>query len=461
MNVTDATPNAIGRALRDFQAWVRDSGHRIREFARHPVTEFQRNAEQFGYPANIVALIDIVLFTVAGLAVFQRYHQGYWPSLLPIVALLLSYSTGPLYAFFGLVPKPLLIAGLTMSSEAVFLSQPVPTDSAPFVLIAAAGEIAALAPMIASIPLALAMVAELMFFSSIGHLDIGMPIWFFAVTCGWMTGQMLNYQRRYLYQERDYQEIRATQAADEERRRIAREVHDVIAHSLSITLLHVTAARHALQTDRDVDDAVEALTDAERLGRQAMADIRRTVGLLDQRPASQTPEPGLEDVPDLVADFVRAGMPVEYSLDGDPSNISAGVGLALYRISQESLANIAKHAPGAAARLRIMLCSRDIKVEVVNTLPTGAAVRPGRGMGISGMRQRISLLGGTLTAGPVGDGWRVYAQIPMSSQLACMAVSAEDSLRGALQSMARKLHDRPNPMVAKEIQESARDIAAG
>ncbi|MRH93182.1 histidine kinase [Nocardia sp. SYP-A9097] len=455
MNVTDATPKAAERALRDVQDWAWASGHRIREFARHPVTEFRRNAEQFGYPANIVALIDLVLFTVAAIAVFQRYDHGYWPSLLPVLALLLTYSTGPLYAFFGLVPKPLLIAAITMTAEAVFLAQPVPTDAAPFVLIAAAGEVAALAPMIASIPVALAMIAQLMFFSSIGHLDIGMPIWFFAVTCGWMTGQMLNYQRRYLYQERENQEVRAVQAADEERRRIAREVHDVIAHSLSITLLHVTAARHALQTDRDVDDAVEALTDAERLGRQAMADIRRTVGLLDQRPASQVPEPGLEDVEELVADFLRAGMAVDYRLDGDPSNISAGVGLALYRISQESLANIAKHAPGAPAKLRIMLCSRDITVDVRNTLPAGAALRPGRGMGISGMRQRISLLGGTLTAGPADDGWRVYARIPMTSQLACMAVSAEDSLRGVLQSVHRKLQDRPNPVVAKEIQEHA------
>ncbi|WP_330182446.1 histidine kinase [Nocardia sp. NBC_01503] len=460
MNVTDATPRVAGRALRDIQDWAWASGRRIRAFARHPVAEFQRNAEQFGYPANMVALIDIVLLAVAVLAVIQRCVHGY-SILLPLLALTLAYSSGPLCAFFGIMPKPLLIAALTMSAEALFLSQPVPTDASPFVLIAAAGEIAALAPMIASIPVALAMIAELMFFSSIGHLDIGMPIWFFAVACGWMTGQMLNFQRRYLYQEREYQEVRAVAAADEERRRIAREVHDVIAHSLSITLLHVTAARHALQTDRDVDDAVEALTDAERLGRQAMADIRRTVGLLDQRPTSQSPEPGLEDIADLVADFVRAGMAVEFGLEGDPSNISASVGLALYRISQESLANIAKHAPGAPADLRIMLCSKDITVDVRNSLPAGAAARPGRGMGISGMRQRISLLGGTLSAGPHDDGWRVQARIPMSGQLTCMAVGAEDSLRGALQSMARKLHDRPNPMVAKDIQEDARDIAAG
>ncbi|WP_327144678.1 sensor histidine kinase [Nocardia sp. NBC_01327] len=454
MNVTSATPAAVGRTLRDTRDWARASGQRIRAFVRNPVAEFRRNAEQFGYPANVVVLIDIVLLTVAALSVIQRYGHGYWPSLVPILALALTYSTGPLYAFFGVVPKPLLIAAFTMTAEALFLAQPVPTDSAPFVVIAAAGEIAAIAPLIASIPVACAMIAELLFFESIGHLDIGAPIWIFAVTCGWMTGQMLNYQRRYLYQERESQEIRAVRAADEERRRIAREVHDVIAHSLSITLLHVTAARHALQTDRDVDDAVEALTDAERLGRQAMADIRRTVGLLGQLPTPQAPEPDLDDIDDLVADFVRAGMPVEYSLDGDRSGITAGVGLALYRISQESLANIAKHAPGATARLRIVLRTRDITVTVTNTLPAGAAARPGRGMGISGMRQRADLLGGTLSSGPVDEGWQVVAHIPMAGAVACMAVAAEDSLRTALHSVTRKIYDRPNPLASNDIQES-------
>lgn len=441
MNVTGATPAAVGRALSDVRSAARQAGERGRLFARHPVEQFRVTVERtgFGYPAQVVFLIDVVLVAVSTIAVAQRIGAGYLPSWLPILAALLTCVHWPLHVLFDILPKPLLITVLTMSAVALFLAQPVPNDAAPFILIAAAGEIAAITPMIASIPAACAMIAELMFFESIGHMSIGLPIYGFAVLCGWMTGQMMNYQRRYLYQEREYQEVRSAQAADEERRRIAREVHDVIAHSLSITLLHVTAARHALQTDRDVDEAVDALTDAERLGRQAMADIRRTVGLLDQRPASMTPEPGLDDIGELVADCVRAGLEVDYCLEGNSTGISAGLGLALYRISQESLANIAKHAPGSKAELRIILCSKEISVTVTNTLPAGVIARPGRGMGLSGMRQRIALVGGTLTAGPTDDAWRVEAHIPHNPQALCVATAAEDSLRTVLQSMARKV----------------------
>ncbi|MFI1913281.1 sensor histidine kinase [Nocardia sp. NPDC020380] len=438
MNVTSATPQAVGQALRELRAEARASRGRIRLFLRHPASEFRRHAEQFGYPANVVVLIDMILLAVSVIAVFQRYSSGYFPSVLPMVALLLANLTGPLYVAFGLMPKPLVIAGFTMGAEAVFLAQPVPTDSAPFVLIAAAGEIAALGSLLVSVPVACAMIAELWFFHAIGHLDIGMPVWAFAVACGWMAGQMMNYQRRYLYQERENQAVRAVQAADDERRRIAREVHDVIAHSLSITLLHVTAARHALQTDRDVDEAVDALTDAERLGRQAMADIRRTVGLLGQQPSLQTPEPGLDDIPELIQDFVRAGMEIDFRMSGSAREVSAGVGLALYRICQESLANIAKHAPGAEARLRIEMSAREITLTVANPLPPGVLPRPGHGMGISGMQQRISLLGGTLSSAAEDDRWRVVARIPLSGQFECLASTAEEHVRTMLFSMIRK-----------------------
>ena len=137
-------------------------------------------------------------------------------------------------------------------------------------------------------------------------------------------------------------------------------MHDVIAHSLSVTLLHVTGARHALQQDRDIDDAVGALSDAERLGRQAMADIRRTVGLLEAgrtngSSPTMTPEPGIADIPELINDFVQAGLPITLRTDGEPDQVSAAVGLALYRITQESLANIAKHAPASKAQVGLVI----------------------------------------------------------------------------------------------------------
>ncbi|MEU2030191.1 sensor histidine kinase [Nocardia amamiensis] len=387
---------------------------RCAEFVRHPVAAFRRNVEQlpFDYPPSVIISIDLAVLVVAVAAAVQRHE--YFPTVLPIIAVLLTYAFGPLYAFLGVMPRPLLLGVLAMAAEALFLAQPVSADFAPFVLVAAAGEIAAIAPKRVSIPITVAMMLQLVAFDAIGHLWEGLPTYLVGIAFGWMAGLMMQYQRRFLYQERGYQDIRAAQAADEERHRIAREVHDVIAHSLSVTLLHLTAARHALQTDRDVDEAVEALTDAERLGRQAMADIRRTVGLLDARPWKQVAEPSVEDVKDLVGDFVRAGLDVRYECEGDLGAVSPAVGLALYRISQESLANVVKHAPGASASVRIAVDATMVTLTVDNTLPAGVLSQRGTGMGVSGMRQRAELLGGRMTVGPSNHGWSVRAGIPLA-----------------------------------------------
>ncbi|MBL1079331.1 histidine kinase [Nocardia sp. 2] len=450
MNVTNATPRAAGQALRELREDMRGSGERLRRFLRNPIAECRRNIAEmpYDYPVAAILLFDVMLLAVAIAGTLQRYP--YFPSPLPLLALITAYAVGPVYIIFGWLMRPWALGIATTVSGILYLIQPVNVDVAPFVLIAGAGQLAAVASSRVSLSFTAVFGLELLFFQSIGHLEEGEILMFVpALLFGWMVGRMMQYQRKDLYQERESQEIRATHAADEERRRIAREVHDVIAHSLSITLLHVTAARHALQTDRDVDEAVDALADAERLGRQAMADIRRTVGLLDQRPSKQTPEPGLDDIGDLVADFVRAGMEIDYRMDGDRDRVTAALGLAVYRVSQESLANIAKHAPGASARVRIKLCAKDITVLVTNTLPTGVLTRPGRGMGISGMRQRVTLLGGTLVAGQGGDGWRVEARIPVhgnTSQATCMGQAAEESVRSIVQTVTRKWQDeRPGP----------------
>jgi signal transduction histidine kinase len=207
----------------------------------------------------------------------------------------------------------------------------------------------------------------------------------------------------------------AEHAAADERRRIAREVHDVIAHSLSITLLHVTGARRGLQQDRDIDDAVEALEQAEQLGRQAMADIRRTVGLLDSAgPLRIAPEPTVDDISDLVDDFARAGLQIDFGVDGPFDRVSAAVGLALYRITQESLANIAKHSPDSHSTVSLAISRTAATLTVANRLPVAvAAAAASEGRGVRGMRQRVQLLGGTIGIGPSEDGWQVRAVVPL------------------------------------------------
>ncbi|RJO75005.1 histidine kinase [Nocardia panacis] len=396
MDVTHATPR------------IRE---RIRAFVRHPVATFYAALEElpYDYPPALILLSDAAAGVVGIVASAQR--AGYWPTPLPVLAMVLLFFSLPLFCLSGLLPHPISLGAAGLAAAAAFLLQPVPADFAPFVLVVAVGQVSAITSRRVSIAFGLVAVAELIGFVLAGPYE-GLPMYCGGVVLGWLVGVMLQHQRRYLYQEREYQEIRAVRAADAERGRIAREVHDVIAHSLSVTLLHLTAARHSLQTDRDVDEAVAALTDAERLGRQAMADIRRTIGLLDARPAGSAPEPGLADFTDLVGDFVRAGLRVDYAATGEVAVVSPAVGLALYRIGQESLANVVKHAPDSTVRVRLGVDAALAELTVDNTLPA-RPTRTGRGMGLSGMRRRAELLGGRIVAGPRGTGWSVRVRFPL------------------------------------------------
>jgi signal transduction histidine kinase len=177
-----------------------------------------------------------------------------------------------------------------------------------------------------------------------------------------------------------------------------------------VTLLHVTGARRALQTDRDIDDAVLALTDAEQVGRQAMADIRRTVGLLSADRADPAPLPGIADIADLVQTVRAAGVQVDYRLDGDASGLSPATGLGLYRIVQESLSNVAKHAPNQSASVRLEITDGTVELTIHNGLPDEH--RTGSGSGVPGMAARAAQFGGVLDAGPEGDTWTVRLSAP-------------------------------------------------
>jgi signal transduction histidine kinase len=217
----------------------------------------------------------------------------------------------------------------------------------------------------------------------------------------------------------------ASQAAADERRRLAREIHDVIAHSMTVTMLHVSGARLALQdSPPSVDDAIEALLEAEKQGRQSLADIRRTVGLLTVEDESQleAPLPDTADLAGLIKSFADAGQPVTFTVAGDLAAVPASTGLAVFRVVQEGLANAAKHAPGAPVSVDIqVVCGapmsggRRVDVHVTNAEPTEpvAVAVPGGGRGLPGMIERVEALGGRLTAGPRRGGWEVSARLPL------------------------------------------------
>ena len=247
--------------------------------------------------------------------------------------------------------------------------------------------------------------------------------WGFGIASAWLSMSAVATQQRLLAQLRAAQADLGRHAADEERQRIAREMHDVVAHSLSITMLHLTGARHVLT--RDPARAAEALAEAERSGRQSLADIRRTVGLLDagrasaDGPQTLAPLPGAADLADLVADFARAGLDVGLTVVGDPDRMPATAGLDLYRIAQEAIANVAKHAPSARTEVELTIAGHEARLRVRDDGRRGGATPigsvGGSGLGLPGMRQRATLHGGACVAERSGEGWLVECVIPLPS----------------------------------------------
>ncbi|RCV52440.1 two-component sensor histidine kinase [Marinitenerispora sediminis] len=204
----------------------------------------------------------------------------------------------------------------------------------------------------------------------------------------------------------------------EERSRIARELHDVVAHHVSVMTVQATAGRRVIA--RSPDRARQALEDIEETGRQALSEMRRIVGVLRtsaSADADRGPQPGLADIPDLLAQVRETGLAVALRTEGVARALPPGLELTLYRVVQESLTNVLKHAgPDAAAEvaLRFEPGAVSVRVEDDGAGPPGGA-RGGDepGHGLLGMRERVSLFGGDLEAGPrPGGGFSVRARVP-------------------------------------------------
>ncbi|MDO3705817.1 sensor histidine kinase [Micromonospora sp. C28SCA-DRY-2] len=207
----------------------------------------------------------------------------------------------------------------------------------------------------------------------------------------------------------------AEQAVADERRRIARELHDVVAHHVSVMGVLATGARRVLR--RDPDAADEAVATIEETGRATLRELRRLLDVLrtDAEPAADlAPQPGLTGIETLVDQVREAGLPVTLRVEGTPGEMEQGVALTLYRIAQEALTNALKHAGTATAQVRLGFGVDAVEVEVTDTgrgpLPDTDRI----GHGLVGMRERVGLYGGVLRIGArPGGGFRVYARIPV------------------------------------------------
>jgi signal transduction histidine kinase len=229
--------------------------------------------------------------------------------------------------------------------------------------------------------------------------------------------------RQALAEQTELTELeRARRAVLEERTRIAREMHDVVAHHMSMIAVQAETAPFRMP---DLSEPVRVeLAGIATAARTALTDMRRLLGVLraDDAEALRAPQPGLADVPELAETARRAGVEVALELPaGDPGGrepVREAVGLAAYRIVQEALANAARHAPGGPVHIDGRVVGDRLELSIANGPPTAEATpRPGAGLGLVGMRERAELLSGTLTAGPDADGgYRVVATLPLEER---------------------------------------------
>jgi signal transduction histidine kinase len=257
--------------------------------------------------------------------------------------------------------------------------------------------------------------------------QITMMVAFGAVVFGvWAFGERRRTRGLYVAQleeravqaERD-RDREATLAVTNERTRIAREIHDVVAHGLSIMIVQADGGLYA--ADASPEQAKKALATIGDTGRASLTEMRKMLGLLKQDeqneldPNQPRPQPGVSSLPELVENVREAGLTVDYSVTGTPRDLPALLGLTAYRIVQEGLTNTLKHA-GPGARTSVTLdFGREMLTVVVTDDGRGGGVAPSSdpGHGLVGMRQRASISGGTVNAGPkAGGGYEVVAKLP-------------------------------------------------
>ena len=263
--------------------------------------------------------------------------------------------------------------------------------------------------------------------SVLGWLTAGATLFAGPALLAWVLGDSMRYRRAYyasledraarLEAERDAQ---AQIAAVAERARIARELHDVIAHNVSVMVVQADGASYTL--DADPGRAREALAAISATGRQALAEMRRLLGVLRREEEGGTseraPQPGIGELGELLDQARSAGLPVSFTVEGEPQPLPGGIALAAYRIVQESLTNTRKHAgpvASASVTLRYSDAALVLAISDDGRGDLGGAAMPGTtGHGLTGMRERVAACGGSVAAGArPGGGFEVVATLPL------------------------------------------------
>jgi signal transduction histidine kinase len=243
----------------------------------------------------------------------------------------------------------------------------------------------------------------------------------FAVA--WFVGDAMRIRRLYAQAREErvrmleaQREGESRRAVADERARIARELHDAVTHHVSVIVIQAGGALRAL--DARPQEARGALEAIDATARTALTDMRRMLGILGEG-ASQEPLPGLDRLDALLEQIRAAGLPVELSREGTPRPLDPGLELSAYRIIQEGLTNSLKHAGGGRASVTVCHEPQALEIVVEDSRGPGreAPIEPAHeGRGLVGMRERVAMFGGSLTAGPTADGFRVVARLPATGE---------------------------------------------
>ncbi|MFE7720490.1 sensor histidine kinase [Nocardia rhizosphaerihabitans] len=368
-------------------------------------------------------------FDLATVAVALTLYSIAWPTLF--VTHDVAAGLAPLLAAFAAFPillvriNPSLGWAISAGSALLFsvILQPWPDNDLPFQVVHVIVLFVLLfaVALRAALPIVVvAWAAQSMLFATTMPGSAEGPLWGWVVGFGALAlfGYLLRIvvaSRRKLERQEEVTELeRARRAILEEKARIARDLHDVVAHHMSMVVVQAQTAPYRIT---DLDPA--ARTEFESIGataRTALNEIRGLLGVLrsDGQLPEHAPQPRAADVPELCASAQRAGLPVEWTVSGELEAVPETTGLTVYRVVQESMANSARHAPGAPVLVAVAVASDAVTVTVRNA-PSVTPSRPGAGggHGIDGMRTRVEAVGGSLAAGPTEDGgFEVSAKLP-------------------------------------------------
>ena len=357
-------------------------------------------------PDLVRVVIPIFALVVVGLAVLTEPADWWQPLvLLGAVALFAAWARWD-------IPIWILTPGVLI---AVILAELDPElEPATFMVCLLAMVVTRWEPpgVVSIVSLAAMVVTPLVINSQRGD-EYNWAIWTIAILFSIAIGWALRRQQD-LTLELEQARVELAQATlQEERRRIARDVHDLVGHGLAAMMVHVTGARHVLT--RDPTAADQALETAEDVGRQSMQELRRTVALLRTESEGDSgldaPLPKLTQLGSLVDAARERGLEVEYHAEGRLETVDSAIGLTLHRIAQEALANASRHAPHARTVVRTAVTDEAVTLDIDSVGAVAPAPDGAPHFGLQSMRERADVVGGEFNAGPSANGWTVHCSV--------------------------------------------------